>query len=59
MVYAALDAKVLVMIYEGLQTLAENVGKEEKMSKMVFGLKRSRNKAPSQAKSKKVTNKHI
>ena len=55
MVYAALDAKVLVMIYEGLQSLAENAGKEDKMSKIVCDLKRNRNKPPAQPKNRKVT----
>jgi ribonuclease D len=58
LIYAALDAKVLVMIYDKIQTLAENLGKQEPMSKLESTLKKNRNKppkAPNKSKYKKVS----
>ena len=46
------------MIYDKIQTLAEDLGKHEQMSKLESTLKKNRNKppkAPYQSKYKKVS----
>jgi ribonuclease D len=52
--YAALDARVVVMIYDELQTLAEKDGKADAFSKLEAETKKNKNKPAKSANRNKV-----
>lgn len=51
--YAALDAKVLIMIYEEIMSMAVKLDKTDEASKVEMTLKKNKNRLPKTSKSKK------